>query len=718
LAFAGQVKFVPKWPQRETLIAFHRPIRLIYMRHVVLRRFSIHKSVSLGACLTVFISSGNGVFAQTATLPAPAASTAPAPSSGAGAAAPKPAAASTNAAARNAVLGAFPLAPGDVIAVNVANHPELSGNLPVTEAGKITLPTLGNLTVAGKTIAQAEKAITAAISTELMNPAITVTITSAVPRQVLMVGSVRNGGGPIELRPNSRVSDAIDMAGGLSAEPDDLIATLSRGKAQPQRLSLTTIMQAPRSAANVTLKPGDILRFNLVPGRTVTVAGDVKQPTNVTLRRSVRLLDALVGAGGLIQKPETTKITVIRGGREMLINTAQAFSQIDSAANVPLLNGDLVMVEAIRTNISVVALNDEVRNSGNISIEGTPRVLQAVLAADMTAPAADLDVSIRRGVQRIPVDLAKAAYDPTFDLPLRDGDVLLFAPRAGPMVRVAGGVSKPGELNLAKDATLLDAIFASGGLNGKPEEVKLTILRQNAGRQSVLNVDPVSLISLRDLGQNVRLNEGDLVMVNPVESRTVFIAGQVTEPGAFAVGENDGLAELMLRAGGPTPFAALKQVQVLRRDNTTLTVDVSKASEAGAGRIPIKLEPGDLVTVPRNPNRVLVMNAVQRPGYVPYPESGTLTIGDAILMAGGTVGGARLNMVALIRRSATGEIDRKIVPLNDVAKGKDAGQLGIETVLQPGDIVYVPEGRTTAPAFQRALGTVTNLAVLRNLFGP
>jgi polysaccharide export outer membrane protein len=688
------------------------------MRHAVLRRFLPYKTISLGACLTIFISSGNVVFAQAGAKPATA--SAPIPSSGAKTPAPKSSPTATAPVARNATLGEFPLAPGDVIAVNVANHPELSGNLPVTEAGKITLPTLGNLTVVGKTIAQAEKAITAAISTELMNPQITVTVTSAVPRQVLVVGSVRSAG-PVDLRANSRISDVIDMAGGLSAEPDDLVATLSRGKAQPLPLSLTKIMEAPRSSANLPLKPGDVLRFNLLPGRTVTVAGDVKQPANVTLRRSVRLLDALIGAGGLVQKPETTNITLIRGGREMLINTVEAFAQIDSAANVPLLNGDVVMVEAIRTNISVVALNDEVRNSGNLTIEGNPRVLQAVLAADMVAPAADLDVSIRRGVQRIPVDLVKAAYDPAFDLPLRDGDVLLFAPRAGTLVRVAGGVSKPGELNLAKNATLLDAIFASGGINGKPEDVKLTILRQNAGRQSVLNVDPVSLISLRDLGQNVRLTDGDLVMVNPVESRNVFIAGQVTNPGAFAMGENEGLAELLLRAGGPAPFAALKQVQILRRDNTTLTVDLSKANEPGAGRIPVDLEPGDLVTVPRNPNRVLVMNAVQRPGYVPYPESGTLTIGDAILMAGGAVGNARLNMVALIRRNTAGEINRQIIPLNDIAKGNkanEAGQLGIETLLQPGDIVYVPEGRTSVPAFQRALSTVTSLAVLRNVFGP
>lgn len=690
------------------------------MRHVVLSRFFSHTALPLGLCLSAFALSGSSASAQ--GTPKPGLGAAPSGAAAPGAAAPSasaaaPARPAVSPVVSGAALGDFPLMPGDVLAVIVDNHPEMSGNLTVSAAGKISLPTLGVLTVAGKTIAQAENNIAAAVRTELMNPEITVTLASAMPRQVLVVGSVKNGGGSLEMRSNWRVSDAVDVAGGLAAEPDDLIATLSRGKAQPQRLDLAKIISNPRGPENLTLKPGDTLRFNLLPGRTVTVAGDVKQPANVILRRSTRLLDALVGAGGLVQKPETTKITVVRGGREIPVNAAQAFANRESAANTQLLNGDLIMVQAIRTNISVVALNDEVRNSGNLSIEGTPRVLQAVLAADMTAPAVDLEVSIRRGAEKIPVDLEKAAYDPTFDLPLQDGDVLLFAPRSGTAVRVAGGVSKPGELNLAKNATLLDAIFASGGLNGKPEEVKLTILRQNNGRQSVLNVDPVSLISLRDLGQNVRLTEGDLVMVNPVESRNVFISGEVTNPGAFTISENDGLTELLLRAGGPTPFAALRQVQVLRRDNTSVTVDVSKAAEPGAGRLPIDLEPGDLVTVPRNPNRVLVMNAVQRPGYVPFPESGSLTIGDAILMAGGAVGNARLNMVAIIRRGTNGEVNRQIVAINDVVKDQAKGQLGMDTPLQPGDIVYVPEGRTSTPAFQRLLQPITSLAVLRNLFG-
>jgi protein involved in polysaccharide export with SLBB domain len=612
--------------------------------------------------------------------------------------------------------GEYPLAAGDVLAINVANHPELSGSLPVTEAGKISLPTLGNLTVAGKTLAQAEKQITAVIATELTDPQVTVTLVSARPRQVLMVGNVKIPG-PVDLHYNWRVSEAIDSAGGLTAESDDLIVTLARGKGQPRRLNLAKIMGSVESPENLVLKPGDILKFNLVPGRTVTVAGDVKTPATVVLRRDTRLLDALVGAGGLVQKPETSKITVVRAGHEIKIDAVQAYADRESVSNAPLLNGDLILVDAIRTNVSVVALHDEVRNSGNLSIPGQPRVLQAVLAADLTAQPDQVNISIRRGTEKIPVDLQKATYDPAYDIPLKDGDVLLFTPLDGPAVRVAGSVTKPGELNLGKDATLLDAIFASGGLNTKPEEVKLSILRQSNGRQSVLNVDPVGLISLRDLGQNVRLTDGDLVMVNPIQTRTVFISGEVATPGSYQMSENDGLVELLLRAGGPAPFAALKQVQVIRQNNTTFTVDLSKATAPGATRLPIDLEAGDIVTVPRNTNQVLVMNAVNRPGYIPIPENGALTIGDALLAAGGARDRARLQEVGILRKDAAGKYETIIVPVNDLAKkNSNRTTLSIYTPLQSGDIVYVPEGKSAGPGVQGALGMLSSVGAIRSLF--
>lgn len=652
---------------------------------------------SPGLAPTAFAQSGgapaSGAASGAATLPSPA----------------------QNSTARNSGAKTsfdFPLEPGDTLAVSVANHAEMNAPaLVVNENGFITLPIVGNVAVGGKSIAQAQKLITGAFTSQLRQPQVSVTLLRSKSRQITLVGAVPKPGA-LDLVNGWRIGDAIDAAGGLNAPVEDIVATFSRGKGAPKPFNLASVVNGTNSAANLRLVPGDVISVKPIPGRLITVMGDVKNPGLVMLRHETKLANALIGAGGLPQpqKPETTEITLMRGGKKRVLSAVDAINDPGSDANIELRNGDVINVHAVRTQVTVMSLNDLVKAPGVYTLEGKVGVLRALLqAGNLTVPPEQAVVSVRRGLKELPVDIEKATYDPKYDLPLQNGDTLLVSPLEGPKVKVAGNVTRPGEWSFKKDATLLDALFKAGGLSSKPDQTRLKILRNNNTKPVVLNIDPVSLISLRDLGQNVHLQDGDLVLANPEEASTVFVSGEVEKPGEYQLGEGEGLIELLLRAGGPNSAARLKQVRIVHLDNTAVTVDASTAIKVEGARLPVELRPGDLVNVPVNPNKVLVMNAVQRPGYYSIPETGVLTVGDALLLAGGAQNGARLQEVAIVRRTPNGAIDKRIVPINQIANGNFTG---IDAPLRPGDVVYVPQGKVSQSKLNTALSGLSALSIV------
>lgn len=82
--------------------------------------------------------------------------------------------------------------------------------------------------------------------------------------------------------------------------------------------------------------------------------------------------------------------------------------------------------------------------------------------------------------------------------------------------------------------------------------------------------------------------------------------------------------------------------------------------------------------------KVFVLGEVQKPGTFPYEQG--MTIIQAITLAGGLTKLASPNGTHVARQGTEGQ--RKIrVPLKEISEGRERNFL-----LQPGDIVFVPEG--------------------------
>lgn len=113
-----------------------------------------------------------------------------------------------------------PVAVGDTLDISVFQVPDLSRSAQVDSTGRITLPLVGTLPVAGKPLRTVEAEITRAYGTNyLQNPQITVSVKDSVSQRVTVDGEVvRSGVYP--LPQTASLLDAIALGGGLSKIAD------------------------------------------------------------------------------------------------------------------------------------------------------------------------------------------------------------------------------------------------------------------------------------------------------------------------------------------------------------------------------------------------------------------------------------------------------------------------------------------------------------------
>jgi polysaccharide biosynthesis/export protein len=111
--------------------------------------------------------------------------------------------------------------------------------------------------------------------------------------------------------------------------------------------------------------------------------------------------------------------------------------------------------------------------------------------------------------------------------------------------------------------------------------------------------------ALRDLLQKAGsrfLSDANVtVVVRQINSRKVFITGQVAMPGAFSLGGPRNVLQLIALAGGLAEYAEGDKITIIRTDRTHTTTlkfnykDVSKGKNLEQN---IQLQPGDTVVVP------------------------------------------------------------------------------------------------------------------------
>ena len=221
---------------------------------------------------------------------------------------------------------AYRLGVGDVLAITVWDHPELTGaGLPsrsdnldgqtgpppatfvIDQQGQLHFPFAGAVTLAGLTREAARDRLAQRLARYFRAPRVTVTVMAYRSQRVYVDGEVRTPGPqPINDIPMTLL-EALNRAGGLLPTADQSRITVERA-GRRYRIDLATAM---------LLADGDVVRAPPRDESKVFVGGEVLSPRALTMHDGrLTLGEALGEAGGLNpQSADAGQVYVVRRAR-------------------------------------------------------------------------------------------------------------------------------------------------------------------------------------------------------------------------------------------------------------------------------------------------------------------------------------------------------------------------------------------------------------------
>ena len=196
--------------------------------------------------------------------------------------------------------------------------------------------------------------------------------------------------------------------------------------------------------------------------------------------------------------------------------------------------------------------------------------------------------------------------------------------------------------------------------------------------------------------------------------------GFVSRPGIYDLRPGDTVLTLLSFAGGVVVDRADMRRATLRKANSDelIPIDLFAILNRADTTQNYIIEDGDSLNVPESNNRILVIGQIPRPSVYTYKEP--MTVQDALAQAGGEIPTrSKLSQTLVIREKAgmPGEYERIECNIVRFIKNGDSAQ---NILLQPGDIVYVPETKT--PDLDRITRLLSSVSFFgdflrRGLFG-
>jgi polysaccharide biosynthesis/export protein len=283
------------------------------------------------------------------------------------------------------------------------------------------------------------------------------------------------------------------------------------------------------------------------------------------------------------------------------------------------------------------------------------------------------------------------------------------SPDAGLDVAPAYEALPPGQLDPELSAALQSMVASARRQRhtykiGADDVLRLNIwMRPDLSKDGVVRDDgtffvplagnvPVADLSLAEAQETIRLALSKYLRepqvdleVKEYQSQLFFANGLFTHPGSYPIRGTTTVLEGISNAGGVAENGNLQGAYLVRKGKV-VPIDFVSLFTRGAMSQNIPLADGDLIYVPSiETARVYVLGEVLRPTGVPV-RTGKITLGQAIVDAGGFNETTAYKRGVKIIRGGLGSGEVTEVNFQDVIKGKRPDLM----LLEPGDIVYVP----------------------------
>jgi polysaccharide export outer membrane protein len=280
---------------------------------------------------------------------------------------------------RNTVIG-----PDDTVTIVATNADEISKAWRVGASGYLNLPMVGRIQAAGMTVEQLEAELLSKLKRYIIDPQVIAYVSEFRSEPVTVTGAVEKPG-ITQMQGAKGLFDVLMRAGGPKNAGNRVTVTrrLEHGRidypgaadqddSSVATLQLTEIMEGRGPAADLPIRPGDIISVSDVKERQkrVYILGEVNKPGMVELvtQDSVSLLKVLAVAGGFT-RTASPKHAFVRHpdskepGREMShVNLKKMLA--GKSPDMKLNAGDIVVVPPSRVMTYISAASQSALTTG------------------------------------------------------------------------------------------------------------------------------------------------------------------------------------------------------------------------------------------------------------------------------------------------------------------------------------------------------------------
>ncbi len=249
----------------------------------------------------------------------------------------------------------YRVGPDDVLEVNIfewkANDETETLPLRVSETGVISMPVVGPLVVAGKSVQEIQRMIEQELigRNVLQNPRVGVRVSEFRSRLISVIGAVNQPGSYAIHQNVSTLLSMLTLAGGPQENAGG-VAYVTRGgeggKAGTRiQIDLDVLLEKGESSLNPVLSAGDVVYVPKAP--LIYVYGEVKQAGAFTFRKQLRVLESIALAGGFTDLANRRSVSLLRRsatGEEEVHPLDLARIERGTAPNIYLRDGDVLHV--------------------------------------------------------------------------------------------------------------------------------------------------------------------------------------------------------------------------------------------------------------------------------------------------------------------------------------------------------------------------------------
>ncbi|PNU19957.1 sugar ABC transporter substrate-binding protein [Geothermobacter hydrogeniphilus] len=249
-----------------------------------------------------------------------------------------------------AFAGDYLIGDGDVLSISVWGVENLSSDVVVRPDGKISIPAAGDVEATGLSPRELGEKLEKKLSALVKKPLVTVTVNKVTNNRIYVSG----GGVPaevVQLPGRTSLFKFLCRFGDLTGADLKRAWLMRDGKRVP--VAMDALFVDGDLSQDLVLQPEDILFIPPNERNKVYVVGAVKEPKFIIYRPGLKVLDAILEAGGFSDYADRSRVDVLRSNSARLGDKANAIEVnikdlIDNRRfdlNLALKPGDYVTVK-------------------------------------------------------------------------------------------------------------------------------------------------------------------------------------------------------------------------------------------------------------------------------------------------------------------------------------------------------------------------------------